>query len=257
MRLTFIALLLAFVPACSPSSAVDGLLTPQERRLIEGAIDDVGRGDGEALARKMQPALAQDAKSAVPTMRKYLPPPPRKLVIAAVNVRTLGADRAVRAIYQVEGRPGWAIAEAIVSNEGGTPKLAGLHIQQSATAPMEINKFRLTDAGFRQWSMLIALFAAAAITIAGLIRIWRSRTFRRRWLWTLGAVLGITTIRMNWTTGEMAFSPISFQILSVSAFKTPVFAPWVLGVSIPVVALIALFIRRRDVVPAAEASDNH
>jgi hypothetical protein len=254
MRLTFIALLAALVAGCSPRSAVEGLLTAEERRLVEGAIDDVGRGDGDALAQRMQPALSQEVPSALPAMRKYLPAPPRKLEIAAVNVRILGDRRAVRTVYQVEGRSGWAIVEAIVSNEGAKPKLAGLHIQQSTTAPIEVNRVRLADAGLRQWSMLVALFAAVAVTIAGLIRIWRSGLFRRRWLWTLGAVLGMTTTRMNWTTGDVSFHPISFQIFSMSAFKMPIFAPWIIGVSNPVVALVALFRRQREEGPATEAS---
>lgn len=95
--------------------------------------------------------------------------------------------------------------------------------------------------------MLLAMIAAVAVTIVALVRIWRSGLFERRWLWTIGALIGITSLRMNWSTGVVSFQPLMIVLFSAGAFKQPIFAPWVLSVGLPVVAIIALLRRSPEV----------
>lgn len=252
MRLMLTSLLTALVSACSPTSVVEKLLMPEERQLVASAVEDVDRGDGESLSKKVPPQVAKDFQAALPAMREALPPAPRQVTMVNANVTSSGGVRTVSALYQVKGQASWALMEAVMTTRGARTTLTGLHLQRTAVEPMKLNKFSLADAGAGGWAMLVAMLAAVCLTIAALVRIWRSGLFERRWLWTLGALVGITTLRMNWATGAVSFQPLSFQILSVSAVKTPPFAPWSLGVSIPLVALIAFL--RRDRRAKAEVS---
>jgi hypothetical protein len=250
MRFIILAALLGFLSACSPGKVVETILTEQERALVRGAVNDVAKSDGDSLATKLRTDLAPQLRPLMPAMRQALPEPPLELSALHTTATVTGDSRLAEAVYQVRGRDGWALVEASIETAGGPPKLVGFYIEPTPGEPMSMNAFRLGGAGTAGLAMLAAMLAAVLVTIAGVMRIWRSGLFRHRWLWTLGALIGITTLSMNWSTGAVQFQPIAVQILSVSAVKQPVYAPWVLGVSIPVVALIALARRRREAVPA-------
>ena len=239
MRAIVFAILIALV-GCSPGKFPETLLTETERGLVRAAVDDVARGDAARLSSKVEPSIAAQIGDAMPAMQQALPRPPLELTPLNANVSLTGDVRVAEAVYQVKGKSGWALVEARMQTANGSSRLAGFFVQSVQTEPRRLNAFRLSDAG------AAAMLAAVAVTIAGVVRIWRSGLFARRWLWTLGALVGLTTLKMNWSTGEVAFHPVSFQIFSFSAFKQPLFEPWTLGVSLPLVALIALLKRRRQ-----------
>jgi hypothetical protein len=158
-----------------------------------------------------------------------------------VNWISNGATRQAHVVYEVKGNAGWALVEASTATSQGRTLITSFYVTKTAVDPRKLNAFSLSNAGAGGWAMLAAMLAVATITIGALVRIWRSGRFDRRWLWTIGTLIGFTTVKYNWSTGETMFQPISFQILGLSAFKQPLYAPWMLGVSVPLVALIALF----------------
>jgi len=251
MRATLIAFLAIFVSTCSPSNVIEKGLTPPERAVIRGAIDDISRRDDESLTKKMVPELATKISPVLGQMQQLMPTPPLEVSLAKANWTIGGDTRNLDAIYQVHGKSGWAMVEATTQTSQGRTLLTGIYVKPTATDPRQLNSLSLAQAGAVQWAMLAAMVAAFAVTIAALVRIWRSGLFPRRWLWTIGAIIGLMTLRMNWSTGEFSFQPVSFQLFSVSVSKDPVHAPWMLGVSLPLFALIALLRRRGKAVEHA------
>lgn len=158
-----------------------------------------------------------------------------------------GSQRQAHAVYQVHGRSGWALVEGTTQSVNGRTWLTGIYVQPTAGDPRRLNGFTLQRFGVAKGLMLLAMIAAVAVTIVALVRIWRSGLFERRWLWTIGALIGITSLRMNWSTGVVSFQPLMIVLFSAGAFKQPIFAPWVLSVGLPVVAIIALLRRSPEV----------
>lgn len=241
MRTALLALLTFVISACSPNSLIEKGLSLQERSVIRSAIDDISRGDGPALAKKMPPELAPKVPGALPQMQQGMPKSPLEVSVLNVNWTNSGGARTAHAVYQVHGASGWALVDATTQTDAKSTLLTGIYVQQIKGSPFDQNRFTLAAAGPAQLSMIGAMIAVVGITLAGLVRIWRSGLFGRRWLWTIGAFIGVMTLKLNWSTGEYAFQPISFQLFSVSASKQPIYEPWILGVSIPLVAAIALF----------------
>jgi len=252
MRYILIWLLAVSIAACTPSKLEKTALTPSERALVRGAVDDVARGDSTSLSNKVPPELAAKLAPVLGKMREQLPVSPLELSFLNANWTLSGGGRSTDAVYSVKGKSGWALVEANTQTSNGRTMLTAIYIQRTPADPEKVNSFSLREARPAGWAMLVAMAAALAITIAGIFRVWRSGQFRRRWLWTIGAVIGVTVLRMNWTTGEFSFQPIYFQLFSVGAAKQPIFAPWILAVSVPMVALIALFRRGKSVASGAE-----
>lgn len=252
MRATLIAFIMFFASACSPSNFIEKGLKPQERAVIRGAIDDISRRDDASLAKKMVPELATKVAPVLRQMQQAMPTPPLDVSLNKANWTVGGEVRNLDAVYQVHGKSGWALVEATTQTSQGRTLLTGIYVQPTATDPRQINGFSLAQAGARQWTMLAAMLSALVVTIAALVRVWRSGLFPRRWLWTIGAIIGVMTLKLNWSTGELSFQPISVQLFSVSVSKQPVNAPWMLGLSLPLFALIALFRRRGKTVDGGD-----
>ena len=241
MRIVLLVFLTAFLWACSPSKLEETALSPQERALVRNALQDVTLNDTGKLAQKVPPELAPKLSEAMPAMRAALPEPPFDLSMTNANWNMTGAIRRVHAIYELKGKNGWALVDTTMESSGGRTLLTGLYIQKTGGDPQRLNGFTLGNAGAGGWGMLLAMLAALGVTVAALVKIWRSGMFRRRWLWTIGTLIGVTIFRLNWTTGEWGFQLFYIQLFSAGAFKQPVYAPWILSVSVPVVAIIALF----------------
>jgi len=249
MRKILLVMLVLLTAACSQSDLVEKGLTPQERAVMRGAIDDISRGDSASLLKKAPPALAGPIQSSFEPMRRALPQAP--LEISAANADWVSGNgvRTGHAVYQVHGKSGWALLEATTRTSGGRTTLVGIYVKSTAVEPSKLNGFGFETAGSTKFAMLLAMLAAFAVTVAALIRVWRSGLFRHRWLWTIGCLVGVTTLRLNWSTGEFYFQPISVLLFSAAATKQPIYAPWVLAVGAPLVALVVLL--RRKGHPAA------
>ena len=60
----------------------------------------------------------------------------------------------------------------------------------------------------------------------------------RKWLWIIGILLGFVKFSLNWTTGQVGFQIISFQLLGAGFSKAGLVAPWTLSFTLPIVAVI-------------------
>lgn len=244
VKLVCVALMF-ILGACSPSAVVEKQLTPQERNTVRTAISDVVKGDTQDLYKRMPPQLAAQLPAQMARMRQALPAAPLDVALLDANwIVAAGGPRSTQMQYSVHGADGWAIVRAATVTEGSTTLLTTLYINRLPGDPASMNRFRLTGVGASQWLVLLAAVAAFVTTVAALVRIWRSNVFRRRWLWTVGTLFGVMAIRVNWTTGDWAFQPFYVQLFSAGAFKSPVYAPWIVSASLPLVAILALSKKR-------------
>ena len=174
-------------------------------------------------------------------MRAAIPPAPLEVTFSNANWTSSGGVRTTNAVYEINGGSSWALVQLTMETSGDQLSITSFYIQPTAGDPQKLNGFSLSNAGIGGWTMLLAMTAAVGVTIAALIRIWRSGMFRRRWLWTIGALVGFTIFRLDWSSGAWGFQPLYVQIFSAGAVKQPIYGPWILSVSIPIVAIIALF----------------
>jgi hypothetical protein len=92
--------------------------------------------------------------------------------------------------------------------------------------------------------MALLTCAEALFCLYAFVLCLRTPIARYKWLWVLFTLVGVTTLRFDWSSGHFAFVPLSAQFLfGVSATATP-YGPWVLSVSIPLGAIWFLAKRR-------------
>jgi hypothetical protein len=246
LLLGFLALLSA---ACSPEKLVERTAPREDQQLARAAIDDLAAGRTDALAAKMPAELRGSLAEVEPQMRGLVPPNPQIRLVQANWSSTTQANgattRQTELGYELSGGGRLAQVEIIIQRDGPHAVVAGFHIEPATVSASSWSSFPLKGQSIDHYAMLAAALAAIAVTIGALVRIWRSNLFKRRWLWSIGAIIGFTTLTLDWSTGAYSFMPISFQLFSAGISKAGL-GPWRLGVSLPIIAIWALAMRKRQ-----------
>lgn len=77
----------------------------------------------------------------------------------------------------------------------------------------------------------------------------RTKMRRRKWRWILFVLVGGVSLSLNWTTGEIGFSPLSVRLLGASAMTTSAYSPWIVSISFPLGAAMFWLKRRKSMQP--------
>jgi hypothetical protein len=96
----------------------------------------------------------------------------------------------------------------------------------------------------RQAAVLFTTVAVAVFALWAAVMVART-PMPRRWGWAAIALLGVGELALNWTTGEISASILAFPLPGASMTRSSLAGPWVVAVSFPVGAIIALLKRDR------------
>ena len=134
---------------------------------------------------------------------------------------------------------------AVVSTTAdGAFLLKGLRVQPMQDSLERLNAFRLRGKSIAHYAVLALAPAVALFILTVLVVCIRTKIPRRKWLWVLFILFGLGKLQLNWTTGQTALRPISFQLMGAGAAAAGPYAPWILSVSFPLGAVVFLARRR-------------
>jgi len=249
---TWMVLIPLMLLACTQQQLLDKASYPEDRALARAALSDLRSGNATSLASRVPTELRSKLGAVLPQMRAALPDAGEQQVelVDARFTNTIVAGQApsrqAYLAYEVSGSDQYALAQFSIQRNGATASITEMYVTRISGPTSTINAFTLSGKTPAAYAILLSAVGVVGVTIAALFRIWRRRDqFGRRWLWTLGCLLGLTKLTLNWTTGEFSFDPLFVQLFSASVIRPGLLAPWLVGVSLPVVAIYVLFRRRR------------
>jgi hypothetical protein len=105
------------------------------------------------------------------------------------------------------------------------------------------NAFTLAGKGPRYYVWLLLSVAVPVFCIAVAVVTARTKGMRRRWLWTIAALIASPVFTLNWATGAVAIRNSLFILLGAGFTKAGPAAPWLFSVASPIGALAALLRR--------------
>jgi hypothetical protein len=247
-------LLIAVMPllllGCSNAWMLDRASYPEDRSLAEAAIRDLAAGNTPALAARLPAGLRPQLGAQFGAMRAALPADgitETHLVDASWRSFKWAnglSYRDAHLAYEIVGGQQRALAQFNIRRQQGSAQITTVLINRIDRPVAEIGAFRLTDISFVNFLVTALAIAAFAITIAAILRVWRSGLFRRRWLWILGCLSGLGQISTLWGSTNISFTPIYVQFLSAAAIKT-FLNPWQISAAIPAIAIWALLRHRK------------
>jgi hypothetical protein len=212
-----------------------------------GHIEDMRRGEFAALEAKFDPGIFGMApKGTMERMSKAVPngePTERKLVGVNKSVWTDGTI--VNLTYQFRfGEQYVLIKCATNEKQDGAYTIVGMNVNPLEGSLDEMHAFTLSGKTPVHYAVLLLAITFPLLSIVALYFCAREKGLKRRWLWVLMIIFGVTQFSLDWTSGGWSFSPLSLLLFSASAAK-PLYGPLILGVALPVGA-IAYFLRRRN-----------
>src|SRR5690606_22891732 len=138
----------------------------------------------------------------------------------------------------------------------GKREIIGLNATPLAASLQEINGFSFKNADGTHYLFLAAATIIPVFIITTLVVCIRTKIARRKWLWVIFILLGVTSFSLNWTTGQTGVSPLSIQLLGVSATASSVYSPWIISVSLPIGAIVFWLRRRKLTADLASESES-
>jgi hypothetical protein len=246
---------------CDQKALLQKFVPKDDDAFARRFLDAVRAGDYDAADQMLDAALrgAKSASGLHDLNRVLAHGEPLSVEVIGCNVftnaSTQGTTRTTNLSYQIHFSDSWAAGNVALGHPGGAMSVLGSHFQPVPDSLEALNRFTLTGKSMVHYLVFAACIAVPAFILVALVVCIRSR-IRRKWLWIIFILLGFVQSRLDWASGHVEVQPISFALFGASAFKPGPYAPWTLGFSIPVGAIIFLVFRRRLLLDDATQGPN-
>lgn len=239
-----VLLALALV-GCSQDALLQKFASPEEQATAKKYVDDLRAGQYAQIEAVMDSRLKSPTlRATLQQMAAAMPdeePSSVKLVGAESTMSPAGTIKNLTFEYRFSDR--WVLINVATHRKGDEFALVGFNIYPQAQSLEELSRFRLSGKSPGQYLVLVLAILLPLFSLYALIACIRTRMTRRKWLWILFILCGVCKVSVNWTTGEWQVSLLTLQLLSASVLKAD-FGQWILGVSLPLGAILFLFRRR-------------
>ena len=251
----FVILLCSLIPVigCGDPQALFDKFAPKEAdRFARGYIELVrGKNFDQAIELLDEQVRNQPVRSQIEEVAKFLDKGnPTSVELVGFNVFKNPKETQNNLTYQLQFTDSWLLASVVVREMGDKQYILGFHVNPIPSSLKEMNAFTLNSKTLLHYGVL-GLTIAIPIFIAYTLILCARTRIKRKWLWIIFILLGIGTLSINWTTGELRFQLISFLLLGAGVFKPGLYGPWSLSIAFPLGAVLFLFKRRRLEQPQA------
>jgi hypothetical protein len=147
--------------------------------------------------------------------------------------------------YEYHFEQGWALANAVINRKDNKLSVIGFNVYPTKASQKEINKFSLTDKSILHYLALLYAVLIPIFILITLVICIKTSIPRRKWLWIIFILGGISTFSINWTTGEYGFRLIQYQLLGSGIYSAGEYAPWIIVAGFPLGAILFWFKREK------------
>jgi hypothetical protein len=245
--------------ACSQEAILARYEPLQETLLARESIDLLRARNFEALLAKLAPEVRNDPATAanLPSVAAYFPDA-EPLSVKLVEYRFLSRFSFTGATpptnytigFEYEFPQTFVLAVAMLQSANSETSVLGLRLFRNSVSLETLNALTFQGKGAIHFVFMVLAAAILAFMIVTLIACIRTRVPRRKWLWIVFIIVGIGQFGLNWTTGEVGFSP-AINLFGVGMTKQP-FAPWFLHLAFPLGAILFWWRRRTWVERSAD-----
>jgi len=255
MRSFVVFLLSILLTACNQADVMQKFASAEEQALAKSYIDHLRARDFDYIEKAADSSIRDPAlRETLTKMANMVPngPPISVKLVGAHSFRGLDV-RTLNTTFEYEYGSKWLVANVVMQEKSGAKTIIGFNVYPRSESLEAENRFTLAGKVPAQYMVLAAAIAAALLTTYSLIVCARTKVPDRKWLWLLFILAGFGKLSVNWTTGEWGFAPLSVQLFSASAFAS-INGPWTIAVSVPLGAVLFLFLRVRTARAAAAKS---
>ena len=260
-RLGVVLLAATLLCGCSPNDFIrrmmDRMAPTEDVALAMTTFAALRAGDFTAVIERLDPQfVTSDTESDLAQMATILNQGELvEIELIGTNLHSTPDRRRTVLTYQYQLTDGWALASMVIDTVGEQKSIYGINVQPLPTSLAEVNAFTLTGKSLRHYVML-GFAIAVPLFILWTVYLCARTKIEKKALWIFFILIGITRIQLNWTTGQMGFQPIGFQIPGAGISKMGLYAPWILTVSVPLGAIWFQIKRRKQRTAGADTEQD-
>lgn len=158
--------------------------------------------------------------------------------------------------FEYKFESGWNLANTALRKTVGGYEVIGLNVYQTEASQKEINAFSLSSKTPFQYFVLVLAFAVPVFILFTLVMCIKTPIPQKKWLWIVFVLLGVGSIKVDWTSGAYALQLFNFSLFGASATTAGLAAPWIISASIPLGAIVFWFKRRKFISLAIGAGES-
>ncbi len=254
MRIScFAVLVVLLLSACGTPQTADDFNKTPEARFLNSIVDRLIAHDFASIESQVDPRMAEpNLRGALERTASFLPAE-KPTFIDPVDwryVRSSNGPRTAIVVAQYTYLPArWLVVSAMLTGEPGSFRILRFSVQPAAGRLSVVNAFTFKNKTPLHYAFLFLTVAALAFTAFAFVQCLRTPRLHRKWLWAFFSLWGAFAFTLNWSSGEVHITPLSFNLFSAAYARAGWVGPWDLTFCIPVGA-IALLLKRRKLLRA-------
>jgi hypothetical protein len=251
MRTTMIAgllLVMALLAGCGEGDMMKALAPSADQQTATHYIDLLRQHQFDQIEKNIDPSIrSTNLHETLVHMSADLPADePISVKVIGFNVFNASGVIKKNVTFEYQYPHRWLLANVAIMDTDGRSTIVGFNIKPMSESLESANRFTLSGKGAAQYGVMILALLAFLISLYALVLCARTPMAGRKWLWIIFILFGFGRLSVNWTTGQLGFLPLSFQLFSASAFSQ-FYGPWIVAVSFPLGA-IWFFLRRKHLI---------
>ena len=237
-------------------NSMNTMAPDDDEALAKECLTALLNGDYETVKAHLDPQLLKpDIESDLTKISKiFAYGEPLAMELVGCNVFSSSEKRRTSLTYQYQFPDAWVLAAVTIDTFGENKTLMGINVNPIPKSLGELNAFTLSGKSVKHY-ILLTIACMVPFFIVWTIVLCARTKIRKKWLWIIFILVGVTKLQLNWTTGQMGFQPIAFQIPGSGIAKMGLYAPWILTISFPLGAVMFLIKRRKLQAIALEEKD--
>ncbi len=247
MRIWAVLLAVLMLAGCDQKAWFERFIPKDDVEFSQNFISLFPAHSFDAITAKLDPAQASGTtREQLERIASQFPgEAPLDVEVVGSQVTSRPQGTATHLTFQYHYPDKWLLVSVLLNKQGDSTLVAGLNVQPIRDSLENINRFTLDGKSLVHYLMLALAIAIPLFVIYALVLCIRTPMPRRKWLWVLFILFGFMNLNLNWTSGQMSFWPLYFQLLGAGLLRNSMVGPWLLSVSLPLGAIVFLARRKQ------------
>jgi len=244
------------IVGCSRADLMKKMVPPADEAFARERTDLLRQKRFEQIQRELDPSISDaNTEETLKTMAGMFPAEePKSVKVVDIKfLRHQGVSTHSLTI-EYEFADTWLLVNIGIKRLDGASTIAAFNVTPIPDSLESVNRFSLEGKGSVQYLTLALALAAPTFSFYVLVVCLRTKGQSFKWLWAIFILFGVGRLAVNWTTGELGFTPLALHVPCASMTAVPAYGPWVVAVSLPLGAL--LFMARRSTNAMASQSQS-
>lgn len=138
----------------------------------------------------------------------------------------------------------WLVANIVMQQQGDSYLVEGVHINPLNTSLEDITRFRFLGQNMVHYLVFIAAIAVLLLDLYALRLCIEMPVLKFKWLWIIFILFGFGSVTYDWLSGMLYYNLLVAKV-PVIQFSQMLFQPFLITITLPLGAIVFLFMRRK------------